>query len=755
MTRVRMMLCGGMILVGILCGCASPETRRDKFLAKGKDLLEKKDYTRAMLEFRNASGAVPQDAEPYYYMGVANMSTGDLQTALLSLRKAIELNPSHAAAKLRLAQLMTLGDKPIVEEAEKNVRDLMQIGPATPEMLNTLAVTELRLGKTDDAVHTLEQALAKAPSDLTSSLLLARTRLIQNDAKGAEEALTKLRDASPNTPDPHLILGRFYMSQKRMEEAERSTQRALQLNPKSTVGLRDLAVVQNAVGRKKEAEETFKRLTELGVERYIPIYGLFLFAEGRRDDAVREFERTAKQYPDSRVIRTQLITLYQAVGRNSAAAKLLDESLQKNPRDTDALLQRGQMLSTAGKYGEAEEDFNKLIQQKPDFAPARYAMAKLHSLRGASLRYRQELTKALELDPFLLMVRLELAGSLIAAKNDKSALEVLDKAPDAQKQSPALLAQRNWALWAVGNLPEMRKGIDAGLARERSLELLVQDGMWKLASNNAAGARVALEEALNINPGDIRALNALKQVFVMQRQPGMAVQKAKEYAAKQPNSAPVQEFLGYLLWASGDRSAARAAFTTAKSVNPKFERADLALVQLDAMDSKWGDAATKLSALVAENPQNVTARLWLGNIENLRGNTSAALEQFRKVVEASPGNPQALNNYAYLLAEQANKYDEALTYAQKAQELAPDNAQYADTLGWILYRKGLYPSAVRQLQRATNFAKQDPVLKYHLAMAYAKSGDTKRSRATYEEAVKLNANVPEAKAAKELLGVTN
>jgi tetratricopeptide (TPR) repeat protein len=173
------------------------------------------------------------------------------------------------------------------------------------------------------------------------------------------------------------------------------------------------------------------------------------------------------------------------------------------------------------------------------------------------------------------------------------------------------------------------------------------------------------------------------------------------------------------------------------------------------MDSKWNDAAAKLTTIIGANPGNLTARVWLGNIETLRGNPSAALEHFRKVVEVDPANAQALNNFAYLLAEQAHKYDEALKYAEKAQEMAPDNPQYADTLGWILYRKGLYPSAIRQLQRATASAKQDPVLKYHLAMAYAKAGDTKRSRATYDEAVRLNPNLPEARTAKELLTVSN
>jgi Flp pilus assembly protein TadD len=137
-------------------------------------------------------------------------------------------------------------------------------------------------------------------------------------------------------------------------------------------------------------------------------------------------------------------------------------------------------------------------------------------------------------------------------------------------------------------------------------------------------------------------------------------------------------------------------------------------------------------------------------MEIARKNHGAALDHFRKVLDADPANAQALINVAYLLSEHGNKPDEALPYATKAQELAPDKPQYMSTLGWILYRKGLYPSAVKYLERAAADGK-DPVFKYRLAMAYAKSGELPRGRAMLSDALKQNPNLPEAAMAKELL----
>src|SRR5262249_5119803 len=157
-----------------------------------------------------------------------------------------------------------------------------------------------------------------------------------------------------------------------------------------------------------------------------------------------------------------------------------------------------------------------------------------------------------------------LAQALIAGNSPQAALDVLTGAPPAQRMAPALVVQRNWALWAKGDMAEMRQGIDEGLALGKLPDLLLQDGLWKLRSGNSAGALAALESALNINPGDIRALAALRQVMLQQKQSAQALQQIRAYAAKQPKSPKVQEFLGATLASQGLQEEARKAFQAAK-----------------------------------------------------------------------------------------------------------------------------------------------------------------------------------------------
>lgn len=742
-----------LLAVGVMFSACvrSPEAKSAAYIESGKKQLAKNDAKRAILEFRNAVKATPNNAEAYYQLSLGYFASGDLTSGIVSLRKTLQLNPKHRPAQLRMAQLMAMASDPaLVREAQDRLKKMVDGGSADPDTLHALAFAQLKLDEPQEAVENLGRAMALAPQDLMLAVSMADAKVREHDINGAEAVLKKASQDSPKSAQAAFFLGRFYGSQNRWTEAEQQFNRALSIDSRNADALYNLALLQNRTGRKQEAEQNFKRLSELPGKTFNSIHAIFLFQEGRRDDAIREFEALAKADPEDRQARARLIAAYRAANRPADAQKVLDAALQRNPQDADALLQRGETFIASKRFDLAERDLNQVIHLNPDSAQAHYVMAKFHQARGESLTYREELQKALQLSPSLIALRIEAAQTLIAANDAQGALALLDQAPASQKAMTALLVERNWSLWALGNFAEMRKGIDLGLSRERNTELLLQDGIWKLHAGEYAPARKSLEEALNINPGDVRALQVLNTSYTDQKQASVALAKVKEFAARQPKAAPVQEFLGTLLVANGQQQEARVAFESARSADPGYTRANLSLTQLDVVDGRWNDARKRLGGVLAADQSNTTARLWLGNIEAVQGNLNAATQDFQQVVAADPGNAQALNNYAYLLARSDNQLTEALKYAQKAKELSPGKAEYADTLGWILYRQGLYTSAVRELTSAVNSV-GNPVWKYHLAMAYAKAGDLRRGRDTLQAALKMSPDAPEAKMAQAVL----
>ncbi len=749
----RTQMIGLILLAGwVVAGCVrSPQAKEAKFLESGKKQLEKKDYTRAILEFKNAVQVMPKDAEPHYQLGMAYLRAGDPNSAAMCFQQAVKLDPKHPGAQLRLAEMMAASpSREMQEEAARRSEEVLSLSPDNIDALNALAFAELRLGNPDDAEKHLQKALEKAPDSLQSSIALARVKLSRKDVAGAEQVLQQAVAQAPKSAPGLVTLGEFYGALNRNQEAEQQFRTVLQMDPKNGPALFDLATMQARAGQNEQAEQTFRLLAELPEKQYKPLHALFQFRIGKHEEAVAEFEKLAKANPADRETRGNLVKVYLSMNRVPDAERVLNDALKRNSRDAEALLDRSKIYLSTGKDAEAQADLKQAVRLQPYSAEAHYLLSKVHQTRGDAENRQQELRETLRLNPLYLPARLELARILIASNAAQAALTALDEAPAEQKTTTGFVVERNWALLALGERAEVRKNLDQILTRDRIPDAVVQDALLKLGQKDFAGARTSLEEVLGKNPEDIRALGLLVQTYAAQKQPATGIQKAREYAARTPKSARLQEFLGQLLTANGRSEEARKAFEAAKAANPGAVTADLSLADLDIKEGKLDSARRNLSAILAANNNNLTARQLLAGLEVTAGNQAAAIEHYRKALEQNPRDIIALNNLAYLLSEQANQLDEALSYAQQAKQLAPEDPAIADTLGWIYYRKGLYRNAVQQLEAAVEKG-ETARRRYHLAMAYVKAGDYTRGRQTFDTARKMDAKLPEAQTAQQLL----
>lgn len=735
----------------LLTGCArSPQQKSAAYIEAGKKLLKNKDPERAILQFRNAVQAMPNNAEAYYQLSQAYFAVNDIRLSIGNLRKALEVDSNHAAAKLRMAQLQTMADDPaLIKEGRDALTAILKDSPNDVEAIHSIGFADLKLGKPEDAIEHLTQTFAAAPADLVAAVTIARAKLEQKDLAGAEAVLRKASDAAPKSADAAVALGELYTTANRPKDAEREYRRAVAIDPNSGWALYHLATLVNRIGQAQEADQLYKRLSQLPDKQYRMAHASFLYQSGRQSEAIHELEALYQASPEDRVVRTRLVAAYQATNSTNEAEKLLTAVLKRNPKDSEALLQKAELQLQARRYDDAAPNLEQVLRLQPDWAEARYFSAKLHQARGENGLYREQLSKALELNPLMVPVRVEASQALIAAGDPNGALALLNKTPDYEKTDPSIVIARNWAYWSLNDMPSMRKGIDAAMA-SGGAEVLLQDGLWNLRQGKYAAARASLEKASNLDPNDLRALQAVTASYKAERNNASAIQYVKQFAAKQPNSAQVQDFLGVMLAVSGDKSGAREAFGKAKAADPKLVNADFTLAQIDMTEGKLDDAQRRVQTVLSADSANTTARLWMANLDFMKGDRKDALAQFQQVVAADPNNAQALNNYAYLLSESDDKLSDALKYAQRAKELKPSDRDYSDTLGWILYRKGLYANAVTQLETAASGS--DAVPKYHLAMAYVKAGNMTRGREEMQAALKINSRVPEAKMAQELLG---
>src|SRR5690349_21466622 len=148
----RWTLTATLAVAGLFLAGCSPASREARFVHRGKSYLEKKDYARAVLEFHSAEQAMPNDAEPYYQEGLAYMGLGNHRSAFQAFTRATQLDPKHAAAQIKLTQLLSSSRVlQTLRRAEEHGKPALTLSPGHPDALNALALTEYKLGNEADA----------------------------------------------------------------------------------------------------------------------------------------------------------------------------------------------------------------------------------------------------------------------------------------------------------------------------------------------------------------------------------------------------------------------------------------------------------------------------------------------------------------------------------------------------------------------------------------------------------------------------
>lgn len=132
-----------------------------------------------------------------------------------------------------------------------------------------------------------------------------------------------------------------------------------------------------------------------------------------------------------------------------------------------------------------------------------------------------------------------------------------------------------------------------------------------------------------------------------------------------------------------------------------------------------------------------------------------AIAEFRRILVMDANNVDTLNALGYTLADRTTRYQEALQLINRARAAQPNNAAIIDSYGWVLYKMGDVPEALRQLQRAARL-QRDPEIFAHLAEVLWRSGDRDAARKALEQADKLDTDKTNraVQAVRQLMGIT-
>jgi Flp pilus assembly protein TadD len=191
--------------------------------------------------------------------------------------------------------------------------------------------------------------------------------------------------------------------------------------------------------------------------------------------------------------------------------------------------------------------------------------------------------------------------------------------------------------------------------------------------------------------------------------------------AAHPDQLDLRMQLGNAAAAAGDLDLALASFQKVLDhLEPESRGAGDLHLRIGETWRRKGDLAaaveslTHAAQLLPDKPVVLgTLALVLDGI----GRKADAARAYQATIDLDPENAIAMNNLAFLLAEQNGDLDHAWRLAQRAIDLSDDDAEVIDTAGWVQWKRKQIDSAVGLFAQALSKDADNAEVRKHLLMA--------------------------------------
>lgn len=695
-------------------------------------------------------------------------ASGDRDAALAALRDLLAVNPrsvpAHVAtigllrqagqpdaAKSQLAELkkfaanhpdaLYLDARQQLQEgnyagARDIAEQLLKAAPENPDVLFLAGVTESRLGGVGRAEAHLAKAVAIAPGFGAARQHLAEVRLRAGDASRALEVLGPLVGSERADGRSLALAGEAQLALGDSRKADEFFRRASAASPddpkvRTSVALGRLA--RGDTGAVGDLEQI--AAGDGGTRADLAVVSARLRANDTAG-ALKAVEGLQRKLPDRPLPDLLRGRILQAGGDTAGALAAYEAAIKKEATFFPAVAAAAAVELGQGKPELARQRFEALLAARPASYQAHLALAELDQRAGATpATIGERVAQAVKAAPNENRPRLVMIEHLLRSGDARAALSAAQEAVAALPDDVALQEALGRAQLAAGS-HEQAMVTFGRLANRQARDPMAQLRLAEahLAARDPAGARRALEKALQIQPGFVPAQRGLATVALSEGRDDEALA-----IARQVQKADPKQPAGFALESDIHRQRKDwpAAIAAARQVLAlaRGPEAAIRLHQLQVQAGATADADRLAADWMRDNPGDAAFRFYLGDAAIARKDWPAAEGHYRGVLQKQPDNALALNNVAWLMAQQGKPG--AVPMAERAVQLQPGRPQLLDTLATALAADNQVARALETQKQALARAPQDPNLRLNLARLYLKADDQAGARAELDTLAKL------------------
>jgi tetratricopeptide (TPR) repeat protein len=702
---------------------------------------------------------------------VGRVTAEQTQQAREALIKAVAANPSDTSLLNYYVQGIS-EERPEVAfaytqqiyKASPTVENATRLGQMAVRMAQAERDIQKKEAMMQIAGSTFEEAYKKTPSNIELVRSYAEYyRLRGQSDKG--EALIK----SANSEDAQW---RYYLNAGQLQQAKTILSKLYKETPKSADVVQGLIIVSQRSEDREGAIEYSRKFVELEDSEKSRLNLIqVLLNYNMTQDAYKELDGFKEKYPDD--YRGNMLRAFAEMsdGRYAEARDMINKVLQSNQNDAGAWRLRGEIDSRMGDVDQAIAALqkSKLIS---DTVIIRMSLARAYLAGGRDNEAIEELRGALAMEQGL-QEAAPILEQIYAKGNRLNELKALYEG--ILKLYPGNYVWRTKAAYLYGSTGDIGKATDYYKQAWRSseeagapYEVALDGWLSSLNANSQYSDAVAFgSKYADGKLAPVALANMAVAAFKTNDKAGairyfeQAIQKTSESNVAMDIVGRMYNLLGKdetLKWCNQQLEK------DAKSITASVAMYVVSLREGNLEDAvKYGDVIIGLSGEKTENgiAYRINKADILLKMYTMKQDTKLQAAAIKVLEELLPDLKQKAalqakvwNNLAYMLAESGTRLDEAVNYAREAFDATPFDGNVLDTYAYALFKKGDYKQAKERTRSAIQYYEKGketaPMEVYQrLGEITEKLGEKQEAVAAYKRALDVGGSkMPKDKSAE-------
>lgn len=497
-----------------------------------------------------------------------------------------------------------------------------------------------------------------------------------------EEAIKKLEECLEVRQDDDAVyyaLSQLELMRGGMDKSAEYIQRAAEIDPKNTWYIQELAYMYYEQKKFDKSVESFKKLVSIEPRNVDWQYGYAgaLQEAGDNKGAIEALNKTEDQVGINPELSIQKYGLFIKIGETDKAISELERARETFPKDLQLLATLVDHYYQSGQEDRAIGMLEELVEADPENGRAHLALADVYRQKGEQAKSYSELKLAFLGKGVDLDTKMKILMSIQESsfKIDPEVYELVDILVDTYPKD----------------------------AKAHSIK-----GDYLLRADKEEEALGSYQKALEYDKTKYPIWN---QVLIMEYQ-------ASDFEALYSHS--------------------KECLTLFPTITTVYLLQGVSANQVKKYDEAIDALSVGRELIIDDKPMEAEFFGQMGEAYFGLNNIEEGKKAYKKAIELDGNSSLLKSNFAYRLAMAKSDLELARSLAIQSVNVAPNQAQFKDTYGWVLFQLGDYSNALIEFKDAYEIDSKDDMIIDHLGDAHFKNGNIEDAIKWWEMAKEMS-----------------